>query len=145
MCSSDLLYWQGKRVDCTQAVGHKIVQAQPMPFLNKTIIQEYLAHGAAVVLEGIDFLEPAVNALCAEVDAAHPCVMCNAEVFFSQRGQEAYRGHFDLDDVLVIQLEGQKKWKVYEQLPPRRVKLEELTPDEMGTDRKSTRLNSSHT
>ncbi|MCW5603832.1 MAG: hypothetical protein KIT18_04715 [Burkholderiales bacterium] len=126
------LFWQGKRVDCTPAVGHRIIQSVEVPFLNKGIIQDYLSHGAALVLEGIDFLEPGINAMCKAIDAAHPCVMSNVEVFFSQHGQEAYRGHLDTDDVLVIHLHGQKKWRIHERQAPRRVNLDELTPDKMG-------------
>ena len=58
--------------------------------------------------------------------------MSNAVAFFSQRGDEAYRGHFDLDDVLVIHLGGQKKWRIYERLAPRRVDVQELSPGQMG-------------
>ena len=126
------LFWKGKPVDCTPAVGYKIIQKAILPFLNKGIIQEYLSHGAALVLEGLDFLEPGINAMCAAIDAPHPCVMSNAVAFFSQRGDEAYRGHFDLDDVLVIHLGGQKKWRIYERLAPRRVDVQELSPGQMG-------------
>lgn len=126
------LFWKGKPVDCSPAVGYKIIQKARLPFLNKGIIQEYLTHGAALVLEGVDFLEASINAMCAAIDAPHPCVMSNSVAFFSQRGDEAYRGHFDLDDVLVIQLGGQKKWRIYERLAPRRVNLQDLPPEQMG-------------
>ena len=127
-----LLLWQGKRVDCTPAVGNKIIQGNEVPFLNKGIIQEYLSHGAALVLEGIDLLDPVINAMCGAIDAPHASVFSNSVVFFSQKGQEAYRGHIDTDDVLVIHLAGQKKWRIYERLPTRRVNLDELPPEQMG-------------
>jgi hypothetical protein len=126
------LFWQGKRVDCSPAVGHKTIQKKDVPFLNKGILQEYLSHGAALVLEGIDLLESDINAMCRAIDAPHPAVFSNSVVFFSQRGQEAYRGHIDTDDVLVIQLAGQKKWQIHERQAPRRVNLDELPPERMG-------------
>ncbi len=126
------LVWQGKRVDCTPAVGHKTIQKKDVAFLNKGILQEYLSHGAALVLEGIDLLEPDINAMCRAIDAPHPAAFSNSVVFFSQRGQEAYRGHVDTDDVLVIQLAGQKKWQIHERQAPRRVNLDELPPERMG-------------
>jgi len=126
------LYCEGKRVDCKSAIGHKIIQGVEVPFLNKGIIQDYLSHGAALVLEGLDFLEPDLNAMCGAIDAPHPCVFSNAVVFFSQRGHEAYRGHLDTDDVLVIHLAGQKQWRIHERQAPRRVDLDELSPERMG-------------
>jgi hypothetical protein len=126
------LMWQGKKVDLTPAVGHKVIQASEVPFLNKGILQEYLAHGASLVREGIDLLQPEVNAMCAAIDAPHDCVVSNAVAFFSQKGNEAYRGHLDLDDVLVIHLAGRKKWRIYERQPPRRADMFDLPPEKMG-------------
>lgn len=126
------LMYQGKKVDLAPAVGHKVIQAAEVPFLNKGILEEYLSHGASLVLEGIDILQPDINAFCAALDAPHDCVMSNAVAFFSQKGNEAYRGHLDLDDVVVIQLGGRKKWRIYERQAPRRVDMFELPPEKMG-------------
>jgi hypothetical protein len=126
------LMWQGKRVDLAPAIGHKVIQAAEVPFLNKGILEEYLSHGASLVLEGIDILQPDVNAMCAAIDAPHDCVVSNAVAFFSQRGNEAYRGHLDLDDVLVIHLGGRKKWRIFERQAPRRADMFDLPPEKMG-------------
>ncbi|MFN0159800.1 MAG: JmjC domain-containing protein [Burkholderiales bacterium] len=127
------LYWQGKRIDCTPAVGHKVIQASEAPFLNKGILQEYLANGASMVLEGIDILEPQINAMCAAIDQAGEAVLSNSVVFFSQaKGGEAYRGHLDTSDVLVVHLAGAKKWRIHARQKPRWVDLNELDPAAMG-------------
>ena len=127
------LYWQGKRVDCSPALAHKIVQGQDIPFLNKGILEDYLSRGAALVLEGLDIMCPDINELCAAIDAGKPNLFSNAVVFFSQqRGNEAYRGHRDTDDVLVLHLAGQKAWRLYERQAPRWVDLQELPPEKMG-------------
>jgi hypothetical protein len=126
------LFWQGKAIDCTPAVGNKVVQNATLSILNKGIIQEYLSHGAALLLEGVECLEPDINAMCAAIDAPHEHVMSNSVVFFSQRGSEAYRGHFDTDDALVIHLGGQKKWRIYERVPPRLVDQGDLTVEQLG-------------
>ena len=39
--------------------------------------------------------------------------MSNSVVFFSQCENEAYAGHCDVDDVLVVQLAGQKIWHLF--------------------------------
>src|SRR5262249_22420491 len=35
------LFWQGNPVDCSPAVGYKIIQKAKIPFLNKGMIEEY--------------------------------------------------------------------------------------------------------
>lgn len=127
------LYWQGKTVDCRPAMGHKLIQGSELPFLNKGIIEQYLANGAALVLEAIDLFDPMVNAMCQAIDAAGDCVLSNSVAFFSQkRGGEAYRGHLDTADVLVVQLAGAKRWFVHERQKPRWIDLAELGPAAMG-------------
>lgn len=126
------LYWQGKKVNCEGAVASKIVQGTDVKFLNKRVIEDYLARGASIVLEGLDILDPGINAMCAAIDAANECVFSNSVVFFSQRGSEAYRGHVDTDDVLVIHLAGQKRWHIHERQAARWTELCELPPAKMG-------------
>lgn len=127
------LFWQGgKRVDCTPAIAHKIVQGVKVEFLNKAFIEDYLSRGASLVLEGLDILDPSINALCRAIDAPHGCVFSNSVVFFSQKGNEAYYGHVDSDDVLVIHLAGQKRWRVHERQSRRWVNLSNLSPEQMG-------------
>ena len=126
------LIYQGKHVDCSQAIAYKVVQRVRLPVLNRGILQDYLSRGAALVLEGLDVLVPQINEFCAAVDEQRTCVLSNAVAFFSQRGTEAYRGHCDSDDVLALQLAGEKKWRFHARQPPLRVQLGELPPEKMG-------------
>jgi hypothetical protein len=135
------LIYQGKHVDCTQAIAHKVVQRVHIQFLNRGVLEDYLSRGAALVLEGLDIVFPQVNEFCAAIDASRADILSNAVVFFSQRGAEAYGGHCDSDDVLVIQLAGQKKWRLHARQPPRRVGLGSLSPEKMGPLRKEMVLN----
>jgi len=84
------------------------VQRRQIEFVNRCVLQQHLENGAACVLEGVDILEPQVNLLAATLDRAHSCTFSNAVAFFSQRGNEAYRGHLDTDDVLAIILPDQE-------------------------------------
>jgi hypothetical protein len=135
------LIYQGKRVDCSQAIAHKVVQRVHIQFLNRGVLEDYLARGAALVLEGLDIVFPEINAFCGAIDEAKPNVLSNAVVFFSQHGAEAYRGHCDSDDVLAVQLAGQKKWRLHARQPHRRVDLGELTPEKMGPLSKEVTMN----
>ena len=131
------LFWQGQAVDCAPAVGHKVIQGAEVPFLNKGILEQYLSRGASLVLEGLDLLEPQINAMCAAIDHAgaseNTTVFSNSVVFFSQAaGGEAYRGHLDTSDVLVVHLAGAKRWKIHQRQQPRWVDLNELDAAHMG-------------
>ncbi|HYL17791.1 MAG TPA: cupin domain-containing protein [Burkholderiales bacterium] len=123
---------RGKLVDTQAARCVKIVQRRPIEFVNRRVLQDYLERGAACLLEGVDILEPQVSLLAAILDRAHSCTFSNAVVFFSQRGNEAYRGHLDTDDVLAIHLAGAKKWRIHARQAPRRSHLVELEESEMG-------------
>jgi quercetin dioxygenase-like cupin family protein len=123
---------RGKLVDMQNARCVKIVQRRPIEFVNRRMLQQHLENGAACLLEGVDILEPQISQLAASLDRAHSCTFSNAVVFFSQRGNEAYRGHLDTDDVLAIHLGGAKKWRIHKRQAPRRANLVELGEAEMG-------------
>jgi quercetin dioxygenase-like cupin family protein len=123
---------RGQLVDLRAARCFKIVQRRQIKFVNRLVLQQHLEKGAACLLEGVDILEPQVNLLATALDRAHSCTFSNAVVFFSQRGNEAYRGHLDTDDVLAIHLAGAKKWRLHKRQPPRRTHLVELGESEMG-------------
>ncbi len=126
------LFQAGKPVDLAEARVYKTVQKRRIEFVDLNVLQQHLEKGAACVLEGLDILEPEINALAAALDRAHVATFSNATVFFSQRGNEAYRGHLDTDDVLVIHLAGEKRWRLYRRQPPRRINLADLEDMQMG-------------
>ena len=110
----------------------KLVQRKELRFLEKTSLLEALQAGGALVLEGLDILDPTINEICSAIDESLPCALSNCEAFFSQRGNEAYQGHCDSDDVLAIQISGRKDWNLYSQQQRRYVGNAELTEDQMG-------------
>ncbi|HEY5738221.1 MAG TPA: hypothetical protein VIW27_00780, partial [Gammaproteobacteria bacterium] len=94
----------GQRVELEQSCFTKTVQRRKLEFMDKQVLDDAIEQGAAVVLEGIDILDSAVNDFVARLDESLPCVMANSVVFLSQAKNEAYDGHCDADDVLVVQL-----------------------------------------
>lgn len=126
------VFQSGKPVDLADARLYKFVQRRQIEFIDHRVLQQHLEQGAACVLEGLDILEPDINALAAALDRAHAATFCNATAFFSQRGNEAYRGHLDTDDVLVVHLVGEKRWRLYRRQAPRRVGLTDLADAQMG-------------
>ena len=126
------LVFRGQRVPLEQSCFYKIVQTKQIVFMDKRVLDGYLAQGASVVLEGLDILDPAINAFVAGLDAGFPLAFANCVAFFSQRGNEAYRGHFDSDDVLVIHVSGEKRWRLFARQGSRRVNTHDMTPEQMG-------------
>jgi len=126
------VFAMGKPVDLAEAHLYKYVQRRKIEFVDHAVLQRYLEQGAACVLEGLDILEAEINELAAALDRAHAATFCNATAFFSQHGNEAYRGHLDTDDVLVVHMAGEKRWRLHRRQPPRRVDLTDLAESAMG-------------
>ena len=103
----------GKAIDITASHLWKTVQAKRLAFIDKQALNSAIAMGASVVLEGLDILDAQINDLLAGLDRRLPCALSNCEAFFSQRGNEAYGGHRDSDDVLVLQISGEKRWFIH--------------------------------
>lgn len=126
------LVFRGQSVPLEQSCFYKIVQQKQIVFMDKRALDGYLAQGASVVLEGLDILDPAINAFLGGLDSGFPLAFANCVAFFSQRGNEAYRGHFDADDVLVIHISGEKRWRLFARQQSRRVNTHDMTPEQMG-------------
>jgi Cupin superfamily protein len=126
------LVFRGQSIPLEQACYYKVVQTKQIVFMDKRVLDGYLAQGASVVLEGLDILDPAINAFIAGLDAGFPLAFANCVAFFSQQGNEAYRGHFDSDDVLVIHISGEKRWRIFARQQWRRVNTHDMTPEQMG-------------
>jgi ribosomal protein L16 Arg81 hydroxylase len=100
--------------------------------MDKDVLDNAINKGAAVVLEGIDILEPSINEFAARLDESLPCVLSNSEVFLSQQDSEAYEGHCDADDVLVLQLAGKKTWQLFQPQQRRYADIQELNDQQLG-------------
>jgi ribosomal protein L16 Arg81 hydroxylase len=122
----------GVRVELEKFCFYKTVQNKQLNFIDKQVINNEINKGAAVVLEGIDILDPAINDFVTRLDESLPCVLSNAEVFFSQQDNEAYEGHCDADDVLVVQLAGRKNWNLYEPQQRRYADIQKLSEAQLG-------------
>lgn len=123
---------KGHTLDMKEHCFSKNVQGRDLFFMDKAPLQAAIARGAAVVLEGLDILDPVLNAFTSALDEALPCALANCETFFSQAGNEAYYGHRDSDDVLVLQIEGTKVWNLHEPQPRRYFGNSPLSEEAMG-------------
>ena len=122
----------GKMVSTDSCLVEKIVQRRALNFMDKNIIERELRKGGALVLEGLDMLNPDINAFCAKLEETLPCSLTNSVAFFSQAQNEAYGGHTDSDDVLVIHLGGKKTWDIFGIQQRRYLGGENQTEDQLG-------------
>jgi len=122
----------GKRVELEKSCFYKTVQNRKLDFMDKQALNNAIDKGAAVVLEGIDILDPAVNEFVARLDESLPCVLATSEVFFSQQNNEAYEGHCDADDVLVVQLAGRKTWQLFKPQQRRYLGITDQSDQQLG-------------
>ncbi|MFB6539319.1 cupin domain-containing protein [Streptomyces noursei] len=80
-------------------------------------LHHQLAHGASLVLDGVDALHDGVEHLA---EAIERCMRTDVQVnlYAAWTPKEGFGLHFDDHDVVVLQLEGAKRWQIH---PPTRI------------------------
>jgi ribosomal protein L16 Arg81 hydroxylase len=125
----------GKALDFQGDYMWKSVQGKQLKFFDKRKLMLALENRASMVLEGLDILDENIAQLIESLDTVLPCTLSHCEAFWSRGGpggNEAYGGHRDRDDVLVVQIEGTKRWRVYKQQQRRFTGNSPLTEAELG-------------
>ena len=76
-------------------------------------VRAYLRNGATMVLDFVEALSPAVASVAAALQVwfGGPTT-CN--LYCSWQANQGFGSHFDTTDVIVLQIAGSKKWRVYE-------------------------------
>ncbi|MFB7896062.1 cupin domain-containing protein [Streptomyces xiamenensis] len=88
--------------------------------LQPTELNARLAEGASLVIDAVDELHPPVRDLAQELERwLRTHVQVN--LYASWTGREGFGVHWDDHDVIVVQLDGAKRWRIYG--PTRRVPL----------------------
>lgn len=77
-------------------------------------IQALCAQGASLVLNGVERQVPAIAAMNAMVERYLRC-NTHSNAYASFNRESAFKAHFDGHDVLVLQLQGRKRWWCYGQ------------------------------
>ncbi|MFF8976640.1 cupin domain-containing protein [Streptomyces cellulosae] len=75
-------------------------------------LHRHLAEGATLVLDAIDELHPAVGHLAQELER-HLRTGIQVNAYASWTPEEGFGVHWDDHDVLVLQLDGAKRWRIY--------------------------------
>jgi ribosomal protein L16 Arg81 hydroxylase len=106
---------------------------RPVPLSGSPDVERIAAEwerGATIVLQALHVHWPPLATLCRELETAlgHP-VQANA--YYTPRASQGLAVHHDTHDVFVLQVEGRKRWLVYEPVLDLPLKDQKYTP-EMG-------------
>ncbi len=82
--------------------------------LNASKLQDALSQGSSVVLNDVCELSQGIMEI-REIFGAWTSGKIDCNVYFSQRGHQAFPVHYDVHDVLAIQVEGHKHWQIFDQ------------------------------
>ncbi|MEU9042373.1 MULTISPECIES: JmjC domain-containing protein [unclassified Kitasatospora] len=105
--------------------------------LQPSELHQRLAEGATLVLDAVDELHPGIGALAGQLERwLRTGVQVN--LYSSWTGTEGFGVHWDDHDVVVVQLDGAKRWRIYgptRALPMHRdVETPEPPPEEPVAD-----------
>jgi len=83
----------------------------------KHLLYQHLKEGGTVVLNRIELVSPQVRALCLSA-GQFVGAQTTANAYAAFGPEPATNVHWDTHDVLVMQLKGKKRWRVYEPTHP---------------------------
>ncbi|MFJ5230692.1 cupin domain-containing protein [Kitasatospora sp. NPDC088391] len=105
--------------------------------LQPSELHQRLAEGATLVLDAVDELHPGISALAGQLERWLRTGV-QANLYASWTGTEGFGVHWDDHDVVVVQLDGAKRWRIYgptRALPMHRdVETPEPPPEEPVAD-----------
>jgi ribosomal protein L16 Arg81 hydroxylase len=81
------------------------------PRLSVARVQEAVDSGATLVIDGVDRLDGLLWTAIRDIEAALG-ETTQANIYFTPSGNCGFSAHYDTHEVFVLQLEGQKKWRL---------------------------------
>ena len=82
-------------------------------------LRQVFTQGKSVVIMAMQHRWPAVAQLCRNLECVFHCPV-HANLYLTPAGSQGFPAHFDPHEVLILQLEGEKDWRLYgpaEELP----------------------------
>jgi ribosomal protein L16 Arg81 hydroxylase len=76
-------------------------------------LDEFLANGFSVVVNHIEDKVPALESLCEDIRARLLEGATVAAVVTSRTARGAFKVHFDPEDLVILQVEGTKRWQIF--------------------------------
>jgi len=75
-------------------------------------VETFLAMGATLVADGVERIAPEVRAIT-DMLAERFAARCNANLYASFEGVQAFASHCDLHEVFAVHCAGEKRWRIY--------------------------------
>lgn len=77
-------------------------------------VMEFHGDGATIALHGMEAHHPSLAAVCASAEGTFGCV-CGVNIYVTPPSSQGFRPHFDLEDVFILQIYGEKRWRIFEE------------------------------
>jgi ribosomal protein L16 Arg81 hydroxylase len=89
-------------------------------------LRKLYSEGKTVLVHSLQLRVPAVASLCRSLETAlhHPV---NVNMYLTPPGAQGFGPHYDDHDVFILQIEGQKHWRLYEPVRDLPLKFDETT------------------
>ena len=100
-----------------QREGEYWTGAIPATSINASSAHRAFDHGFSVVLNRLNYRDANVFRLCQQFARDWFGVRTNANLYLTPNGAQAFEAHFDFMESFVLQVEGQKRWRLYENRP----------------------------
>ena len=102
-----------KPIAQNELFGSQQVTGSTKPALNTRVLMDALSRGSSVILNDVADLSPGImkirNFLSSWTAGKLDC-----NLYYSQKGHQAFPVHYDVHDVFAIQVDGTKHWQVFE-------------------------------
>lgn len=102
------------RVLTEQAITEaETFKARSIPRVSAAKVQAHIARGATLIVGSAEEHDQSVRSLIESLESELN-ERLSANLYFSPGGAEGFQVHYDTHDVVVLQLEGSKSWRLYE-------------------------------
>jgi hypothetical protein len=82
-------------------------------FIDRGAVADFYRRGATIILNQAHQFEPTLARLCRGLEQAFSSHV-QTNIYLTPPNAQGFRTHYDNHDVLVIQVEGEKAWRLYE-------------------------------
>ncbi|AHM03289.1 hypothetical protein roselon_00879 [Roseibacterium elongatum DSM 19469] len=76
-------------------------------------VNQLFADGATVILSGLHERLPKLARYCRALEAVMSCRV-QTNIYMTQAQTQGFKAHYDNHDVVVLQIEGTKEWRIYD-------------------------------
>jgi len=82
-------------------------------FIDPVRVNQLFADGATVILSGLHERLPKLARFCRALEAVMSCRV-QTNIYMTQAASQGFKAHYDNHDVVVLQVEGSKEWRIYD-------------------------------